>query len=112
MHIIAVSLTGLWISWQRLIESLILVPALRTPLLLLGHDPLHFTIFYCIMLGCYHLEACSFLIRKRKGVDPERRRSREELRRVEGEKTVYQDILYEGGIYFECKILLHKVIMC
>jgi hypothetical protein len=38
------------------------------------------------MFGCYLLQDCSFLIRDKKGVDPEGRRSRKELGR---EKAKY-----------------------
>lgn len=33
--------------------------------------------FYFVAVGCYPLEACSFLMRDRKGVDPEGRGGRE-----------------------------------
>jgi hypothetical protein len=46
---------------------------------------LHFIIFYFVRFGCYLLEACSFLMRDRKGLDLEGRGGWEDLG-VEGEK--------------------------
>ena len=40
------------------------------------------------MFGCYLLEACSFLMRDRKGVDLDGRRGGEELGGVEGGETI------------------------
>jgi hypothetical protein len=40
------------------------------------------------MIDCYLLEACFFLVRDRKGADPEGRGGREELYEVEGGSTV------------------------
>lgn len=44
--------------------------------------------FYFVIIGCYFLEAYSSLMRGRKRVELEGRRSGEELRRVEGGETV------------------------
>ena len=44
--------------------------------------------FYFFLFGCYLLEACSFLMRDRKGVDLDGRDGGEELGGVEGEETV------------------------
>ena len=58
------------------------------------HDPLQHDeflirfIFYFTMFGCYLLGVCAFLISNRKGVDPEKRRSGEELGRVGGDETI------------------------
>ena len=40
------------------------------------------------MFGCYLLEACCFLMRHRKGMDPEGKGGEEEVEGVEGEETV------------------------
>ena len=40
------------------------------------------------MFGCYLLEACSFLMTDRKGVDPEKRRGGEELGGVQGRESI------------------------
>ena len=47
---------------------------------------LHPVIFYLVMFGCYLLEACTFLMRDRKGADPEERGGGEELGGIEEEK--------------------------
>ena len=44
--------------------------------------------FYFDMFGCYLLEACSFLMIDRKGVDPEKRRGGEELGGVQGRESI------------------------
>ena len=51
----------------------------------LQFDSFCFILLYSVIFECYLLEACSFLMRGRKRVDPKRR---EELRRVEGGETL------------------------
>lgn len=46
------------------------------------------TYVYFAMFGFYFLQACSFLMGDRKGVDPEGRGSAEELEGAEGGETV------------------------
>lgn len=50
------------------------------------------------MLGCYLLEDCSFLMRVRKGVNPEGRGGREELNGVEGGKLEPGYIVWETNL--------------
>ena len=75
-------------------ESLTLVSGLGTLFLLGCYVQLSILkfllhlIFYFVIFGCYLLEACSFLMRDRKGVDLEGRRGGEDLGRVEGEETI------------------------
>ena len=53
------------------------------------------------MFGCYLLEACSFLIRDRKGVDPDRMGGGEELRGVKGGEAVIRIFCMRTKIYFQ-----------
>lgn len=57
-----------------------------------------YLIFHFVMFCCYHLEACSSLLRDQKRVGPEQRRGGEELRRAKGRETI-QIILYEKIVY-------------
>ena len=73
--------------------SLILVPALEAPFLLLGClvwplcDGFCFILPYFLSLCSYHLlEACSSLMRDQSGMDLKGEGKREELGQVEGEK--------------------------
>lgn len=86
---------GLLSVWMS--ESLIFVSSLGALsfvlvcLVQLQYDGFCFLLFitlYSLMFCCYLLEACSFLMRDRKGLDPDGRGSREELGWTEGEKTV------------------------
>lgn len=52
------------------------------------------------MFYCYLLEAFSFVLRARKGVDLEGREGGEEPGGVEGRET-NQDIVYEKRVYFQ-----------
>ena len=52
------------------------------------------------MFGCYLLEACSFLMRDRKGVDLDGRDGGEELGGVEGEETVIRIYYVRKNIFF------------
>ena len=52
------------------------------------------------MFGCYLLEACSFLMRDRKGVDLEGKGGGEELGGINGGKTVIR-IYYMRKTYFQ-----------
>lgn len=45
-------------------------------------------IFYFVMFGYHLLEAFSFLMRDRNGLDPEGKKYEEELEGVDGEKTM------------------------
>lgn len=58
-------------------------------------------IFYFATFGCYLLEACPFLVRDKKGVDPDGQGCREELGVVEAGGIVIR--LYHRGkiIYFQ-----------
>lgn len=80
----------------RMSGSLVLGPALGTLFLPLGCRVQRqrngfcfiFSYFIFVILGCYVLEICSFLITNRKGVDPEGRGGVEELGGIEGEETI------------------------
>lgn len=84
---------------MRMNESLIRVPALGTPFLLLdchvqlGYESLllyliYLIIFCFVMIDCYILKAYFLLMRDRKGMDPEGGRGGEELGGLEGGDTV------------------------
>lgn len=64
------------------------------------HDGFCFILYFILFFGCYLLQACSFLIRDRKRVDPEGREKGKELGRVEGEEReeTNKDIFYEKRI--------------
>jgi hypothetical protein len=84
----------------------------------MGWFIVYLIILYYVMLCCWLLEVCSFLIRDRKGVVPEGRggegrrgegRGGEELGQVEGGENSIQNILsgernyfhlIKGGIFF------------
>ena len=74
--------------------SLILVPSLGALLLLLicfvqlRYESFCFSLSYMIMFCCYLLEACSFLMRDRKGVDLKGQGGEKELVGVEGGETI------------------------
>lgn len=57
---------------------------------------------YFIMLGCYLLETCSFLMRHRKGSQLGREGRKEELGTAWSRgRGNYQDILYQKKVYCE-----------
>lgn len=56
--------------------------------------------FYFVMLVCYLLAACSFLIRGKKGVGLDGRGGREDLGGVEGGGTVVRGMLCDKRISF------------
>lgn len=56
--------------------------------------------FYFVMFGGYLLEACSFLRRDRKGVDPGgggRSEQVEEWGSYNKQDIVYEEVIYERG---------------
>ena len=57
-------------------------------LALSNFDVMFVVLSYFVMVCCYLLEACSFLVRHRKGVDLDGRGSGEELGEIEGGETV------------------------
>lgn len=56
---------------------------------------------YVAMFGCYVLETCSFLMSKRKGVDPEGRRRDEELGGENEGKTIIRICCMRGESIFK-----------
>lgn len=48
----------------------------------------YLVIFYLVLFGRYFLEACSFLMIDRKGVDPEGSAERVEVGAIEGGRTL------------------------
>lgn len=63
-------------------------------------------VFYVAMFGCHLSEACSTLIRERKGVGQRggERRGEEGKGRTgkrEGREKPNQDVLYGKGVYFQ-----------
>lgn len=48
----------------------------------------YLNIYYCVMFGCYLLEACSFLFRDRNRVDRDESRGGEDLGGLEGRETI------------------------
>ena len=59
-----------------------------------------FILFYFILSHFYFFGDCSFLMRDRKGVDPEERGRGEELG---GKKNCNQDITFKKKSYFSIK---------
>lgn len=61
---------------------------------------LYVIIVYFVVFGCYFSDACSFLMRDRKGMDPEGRGGREELGGVEGEVYIIRiDCMRKKSIF-------------
>lgn len=81
-------LLSVWISGSLTLESALGFPLLVCFVQLWCAGLFHITNFKFDMLYCYFLEACSFLTRARKGVNPDGKGSRENLGGMEGGETV------------------------
>lgn len=63
-------------------------------------DVMVFVLFYFVMFGSYILEACSFLMKGRKGVNLEGRGVWEGLDRIEGGETIIKIYYMRKEIVF------------
>jgi hypothetical protein len=71
---------------------------------------LYVIIVYFVVFGCYFSDACSFLMRDRKGMDPEGRGGREELGGVEGEVYIIRiDCMRKKSIFNKRNTNLKKI---
>ena len=64
---------------------------------------LYLIMFYFVEFRCYLIEACSFLMRSRNGGDLEEQGGREDMRRVEGEKTIIKVYFMRKETIFNLK---------
>lgn len=100
----------------RMIGSLTLLPACETLFFLLScslawyHRFLSISLYF-VTFGCYSFEACPFPMRDRQGVDLEVKRGEEELRRLEGEKSIIRLYYMRKECIFNKRKTKHNILL-